>query len=203
MEHSPQPVGRQQLVQAIRDLQAGDTQVRVAIDGPCASGKSTLAQWLGRQLDCPVLRMDDFFLTPDLRTPERLAKPGENVDHERFSAQVLRPLCQGLPARFRPWDCHAGDFAPEQTVAPCPLFITEGVYSLRPDLRDFYQLKIWVQADWPTRRQRLLDRGGPGCLARFEQLWIPLEDAYFSAFQVRACCDYVVSGTSYEEAPRK
>ena len=127
MEHPSRSADRQQLVQVIRDLQAGDTQVRVAIDGPCASGKSTLAQWLGRQLGCPVLRMDDFFLTPDLRTPQRLAKPGENVDHERFFAQVLHPLCQGRPARFRPWDCHAGDFAPEQTVAPCPLFITEGV----------------------------------------------------------------------------
>ncbi len=202
MEHPSRSADRQQLVQVIRGLQARYTQVRVAIDGPCASGKSTLAQWLGQQLGCPVLRMDDFFLTPDLRTPQRLAKPGENVDHERFFAQVLQPLCQGRPARFRPWDCHAGDFAPEQTVAPCPLFITEGVYSLRPDLRDFYQLKIWVQADWPTRRQRLLDRGGEGCLARFEELWIPLEDAYFAAFQVEECCDYTVSGTSCGETPK-
>ena len=202
MEHPSRSADRQQLVQVIRGLQASYTQVRVAIDGPCASGKSTLAQWLGRQLGCPVLRMDDFFLTPDLRTPQRLAKPGENVDHERFFAQVLHPLCQGRPARFRPWDCHAGDFAPEQTVAPCPLFITEGVYSLRPDLRDFYQLKIWVQADWPTRRQRLLDRSGEGCLARFEELWIPLEDAYFAAFHVEECCDYVISGTSCGETPK-
>ena len=201
MEHLSRSADRQQLVQVIRGLQASYTQVRVAIDGPCASGKSTLAQWLGRQLGCPVLRMDDFFLTPDLRTPQRLAKPGENVDHERFFAQVLH-LCQGHPARFRPWDCHAGDFVPEQTVAPCPLFITEGVYSLRPDLRDFYQLKIWVQADWPTRRQRLLDRGGEGCLARFEELWIPLEDAYFTAFHVEECCDYVISGTSCGETPK-
>ena len=140
--------------------------------------------------------MDDFFLTPDLRTQERLSRPGENVDHQRFFTQALQPLCQGQPARFRPWDCHAGDFAPERTVAPCPLFITEGVYSLRPDLRDYYQLKLWVEADWPTRRQRLLARGGEFCLSRFQQLWIPLEDAYFNAFQVKECCDYAVSGTS-------
>lgn len=196
MEHTPQPIPPQDLLPVIRGLQQEHSQLRVALDGPCATGKSTLAQWLSRQLDCPVLRMDDFFLTPDLRTQERLAQPGENVDHERFFAQVLQPLCEGQTARFRPWDCHAGDFAPERTVAPCPLFITEGVYSLRPDLRDYYQLKLWVEADWPTRRQRLLDRGGQFCLDRFQQLWIPLEDAYFDAFQVKACCDYTVSGTA-------
>ena len=202
MEHTQQTADRRQLVQIIRGMQKEHPQLRIAIDGPCASGKSTLAQWLGQEMGCPVLRMDDFFLTPDLRTPERLARPGENVDHERFYAQALQPLCQGKPAVYRPWDCHAGDFAPVRTVAPCPLFITEGVYALRPDLRDVYQLKIWVEADWPTRRQRLLERGGENCLARFEQLWIPLEDTYFAAFRVKECCDLIVSGTSYEPPPR-
>ena len=196
MEHTPQPIAPQALLSVIRELQPMYSQLRIALDGPCATGKSTLAQWLSRQLNCPVLHMDDFFLTPDLRTQERLSRPGENVDHQRFFTQALQPLCQGQPARFRPWDCHAGDFALERTVAPCPLFITEGVYSLRPDLRDYYQMKLWVEADWPTRRQRLLARGGEFCLSRFQQLWIPLEDAYFNAFQVKECCDYAVSGTS-------
>lgn len=196
-QNTPQDLTRPQLLALIRQKSREFSQLRVAIDGPCASGKSTLAQWLAQNLDCPVLRMDDFFLTPDLRTPERLSRPGENVDHQRFLAQALRPLCAGQQASYRPWDCHQGGFAPEITVSPCPLFITEGVYALRPDLRDFYQLKVWVEADWPTRRQRLLDRGGEGCLARFQQLWIPLEDAYFQAFQVRSCCDCAVSGSSY------
>lgn len=198
-QHAPQHVTRQQLLELIKQRSLEHPQLRVAIDGPCASGKSTLAQWLAQALHCPVLRMDDFFLTPDLRTPERLSRPGENVDHKRFLDQALRPLCAGEQASYCPWDCHQGGFAPAITVPPCPLFITEGVYSLRPDLRDFYQLKIWVEVDWPTRQQRLLDRGGENCLARFQQLWIPLEDAYFDAFQVRSCCDYAVSGSSYAE----
>lgn len=46
--------------------------------------------------------MDDFFLLPQDRTPERLAKPGENVDHERFDREVLSPLCHGQTAVYRP-----------------------------------------------------------------------------------------------------
>ena len=58
--------------------------VFVAIDGPCASGKTTLAALLQRRFDGNVLHMDDFFLRPEQRTPERFAEPGGNVDRERF-----------------------------------------------------------------------------------------------------------------------
>ena len=115
MEHTPQPITPQALLSVIRELQPMHSQLRVALDGPCATGKSTLAQWLSRQLDCPVLRMDDFFLTPDLRTQERLSRPGENVDHQRFFTQALQPLCQGQPARFRP-----GTVTPETSPRSAP-----------------------------------------------------------------------------------
>lgn len=65
--------------------------LRVAIDGPCASGKSTLGQLLAGVYGCPLIRMDDFFLRPEQRSPERLAQPGGNVDYERFSREVLSP----------------------------------------------------------------------------------------------------------------
>lgn len=162
--------------------------VRVAIDGPCASGKSTLAAALSEIYGCPVIHMDDFFLRPEQRSPERLALPGENVDHERFSEQVLVPLLNGRPVQYRPWRCHEGAFGPEVTITPAPLTVVEGCYSLRPDLRDAFQLRIWVEASGDTRRQRLLDRGGPECLTSFEQRWIPLENHYFDRFQVKQCC---------------
>ena len=162
--------------------------LRVAIDGPCASGKSTLAAALSELYGCPVIHMDDFFLRPEQRSPERLALPGENVDHERFSRQVLTPLLDGHPVQYRPWRCHEGAFGPEVTIDPVPLTVVEGCYSLRPDLRDAFQLRIWVEASEDTRRQRLLDRGGEACLASFEQRWIPLENHYFDHFQVKQSC---------------
>lgn len=172
----------------IRHLLSVHSQIRVAIDGPCASGKSTLGQSLARTFSCPLIHMDDFFLRPDQRTPTRLAEPGGNVDYERFDREVLSPLCAGGTARYRPWRCHSETFGPEITVAPCPLVIIEGSYSLRRELRDRYHLRIWLEAPWEVRRNRLLERGGPGCLARFEQLWIPLENRYFSVCKVPECC---------------
>ena len=166
----------------------------IAIDGPCASGKSTLGETLSDIYRCPLIHMDDFFLRPEQRTPERLAQPGGNVDYERFDREVLSPLRRGEPARYRPWHCHSGEFGPEITVPPGPLTIVEGSYSLRPDLREGYPLRIWVEAPWAVREQRLLERGGPGCLARFSELWIPMEDRYFDACQVKDCCHLILSG---------
>ena len=56
----------------------------VAIDGRCASGKSTLAAYLKSALACSVIHMDHFFLQPHQRTEKRLREPGGNVDYERF-----------------------------------------------------------------------------------------------------------------------
>lgn len=167
--------------------------LRAAIDGPCASGKSTLGQTLVRIYGCPLLHMDDFFLRPDQRTEARLAQPGGNVDAERFFGEVLGPLCRNETARYRPWRCRDGDFGPERTVDPSPLIVVEGSYSLRPDLREAYGLRIWVEAPWPVREQRLAQRG-PGCLERFKQVWVPLENQYFQACRVKECCHITVSG---------
>lgn len=182
------------VVQAIENRMAAYPNVRVAIDGPCASGKSTLGDTLSRLYRCPLLHMDDFFLRPEQRTPEQLAEPGGNVDHARFQEEFLLPLTHGEAAHYRPWRCHSGDFGPEVTVFPSPVTIVEGSYSLRPDLREAYHLRIWVEATWQARKERILGRGGPGCLARFKELWIPMEDRYFSACKVRECCHLTVSG---------
>jgi len=186
---------RQQYAQYIPLLTAIDRQlasgapVRVAIDGPCASGKSTLGTVLNAIYGCPVVHMDDFFLRPEQRTPERLAQPGGNVDYERFDREVLSPLCKGTAASYRPWQCSTGSFGPKLIVEPSPLLVVEGCYSLRMDLRDCYTLRVWLEAPWEVRRLRLLERGGPSCLEMFQNHWIPMEDRYFQAQQVQSCCD--------------
>lgn len=181
------------ILAAIDREMARRDHVRLAIDGPCASGKSTLAKTLADIYRCPVVHMDDFFLQPHQRTPERLAQPGGNVDYERFDAQVLSPLYRNEAARYRPWRCRTGDLGPEITLCPTPLMVFEGSYSLRPDLRERYHLRIWTEAPWETRLERIAQRG-PGCTARFQQVWIPLEDRYFAACQVKECCQLVWNG---------
>lgn len=175
-------------VLSIDRVMASQSRLLVAIDGPCASGKSTLGSALAEIYNCPLIHMDDFFLRPEQRTPQRLAQPGGNVDHERFSREVLTPLLAGASVRYRPFLCHSGQFGPEVMVPASPMTVVEGCYCLRPDLRDAFDVRIWLEAPWETRRQRLLARDGADSLSRFEQQWIPLENNYFDHFHVAECC---------------
>ncbi|MBQ8389890.1 MAG: hypothetical protein IJX52_02795 [Oscillibacter sp.] len=161
----------------------------VAIDGGAGSGKSTLAGELQRIYDCPVFHMDDFFLRPHQRTPERLDTPGGNVDHERFLSEVLLPWSRGETVRYRRWDCHAQAFCPTAELPPAPLAIVEGSYSCHPALREHYGLTVFLSVSPALQRRRIEGRNAPEVRQRFFDLWIPLEQRYFEAFNIPGHCD--------------
>lgn len=179
------------LLEAI-DALMGVTAPLVAIDGPCAGGKSTLAKRLKELYpEAAVYHMDDFFLQPSMRTPQRLAEPGGNVDRERFLREVLIPLSQGVPFTYHVYDCQRDSLTPVE-ANPAPLSIIEGAYSLHPDLRDHYDLKVFLDVPPDEQIKRILVRNGERMAQRFFREWIPMENAYFEAFAVRGASDLML-----------
>ena len=132
------------LLRRIRALAAAQPRVLVAIDGRCAAGKTTLAASLQAQLECNVFHMDDFFLRPEQRTPERLHQPGGNVDFERFLTEVLRPLYDGDPVTYRPYDCHTQQLRAPVCAEARTVNLIEGSYSCHPALWDLYDLHVFL-----------------------------------------------------------
>lgn len=163
------------------------TPFLVAIEGRCASGKTTLAAELARRLGASLIHMDDFFLRPEQRTPARLAIPGENIDHERFLSEVLLPLRAGKPFAYRPFSCRSQTLTAPVTVEPGPIAIVEGVYSCHPDLRKHYDLRLFLTVDPEEQMRRLYARDGDYAEV-FRDRWIPLEELYFSSCGVEDCC---------------
>ena len=163
----------------IDELLAAKDTVIVAIDGKCTSGKTTLAFKLAELYDCNVFHMDDFFLRPEQRTPERFAEVGGNVDYERFLEEVLLPLKSSKTFSYRPFDCSTFTLADPIQVSPKKLNIIEGTYSHHPYFGNPYDLKLVLQVDKATQRQRILQR--PAFLhQRFFEEWIPMENRYFA-----------------------
>lgn len=168
--------------------------VLVAIDGSCTAGKTTLASELERRYDCNVFHMDDFFLRPEQKTPQRLAEPGGNVDYERFREEVLLPLQTGQNFSYRPYDCSTGGLKAPVAVTPRCINIIEGTYSHHPYFGDAYDLKVFLQVSEEVRRQRILLR--PAFLhSRFFEQWIPMEQKYFSCFSVAEGSDLMAMPT--------
>lgn len=198
MPHDIPPTDRAALVESsIRSLWPSKATLVVAIDGRCASGKTTLAAALAERLNGLIFHMDDFFLRPEQRTPERLATPGENVDHERFFDEVLRPLRNGRPLTYRPYDCHACTLLAPVTIDPSQtrLILVEGSYSCHPYLWPFYDLRVFSDISPDLQAERIRARNGAEMAKRFAERWIPLEEAYFTAYDLRNRCDLYLPAT--------
>ena len=179
----------------------------LAIDGRCASGKTTIATELAHTLNADLIHMDDFFLRPEQRTPERLAIPGENIDHERFLTEVLEPLRAGKNFTYRPFSCETMAMGEPVTVQPTHITIVEGSYACHTALREHYDLCIFMTVDPTEQMKRLRERNGPYAEV-FKTRWIPLEEAYFSSCSVEEFCALTLQydakdGLTYKETSAK
>lgn len=189
------------LCRRIDQLLTQRPQTLVAIDGACGSGKTTLAKQLQARYGGHVLQMDHFFLRPEQRTPARFAEPGGNVDYERFLAEVLTPLQADEPFYYRPFDCKTGQMGEGIEVLPGPLYIIEGSYSLHPTLVSAYHLNVFLTVDPAEQLRRLALRDGGRLLQRFRDEWIPMEQRYFTHYEIAKQCDFVMDTTKREQQP--
>lgn len=182
-----------EILEAITALLSKRERIIAAIDGRCAAGKTTLAHALQGELSCNVFHMDDFFLRPEQRTQERLNTPGGNVDYERFLKEVLLPIKSGGAASFRPYSCKTGELGAELTLAENAVNIVEGSYACHPALWEHYDLHIFLDVDPDEQLRRIEKRNGKEAAQRFKALWIPLEEKYFSAFEIAEKCELKLS----------
>lgn len=166
-------------------------RVILAIEGGSASGKTTLSQLLQAVYGCTVFHMDDFFLQPQQRTKKRFAQPGGNVDRERFLAEVLLPLSKGEKVQYRRFDCSTFSMMPPVTIVPEKLSVVEGAYSMHPELAGYYDFSVFLNIDPVFQKKRILNRNTPELAERFFREWIPLEQHYFEALQVRKRCEMI------------
>ena len=174
-------------------LRTEQDPILVAVDGPCGSGKTTLAALLAACYDCSVFHADDFYLRPEQRTPERFREAGGNMDRERLEEEVLRPLSLRQDVLYRRYSHPARAIVSETPVPYRRVNIIEGSYTLHPQLRHFYDLKIVLDISPEHQLQRLKRRESQKSLEAFREQWIPLEQAYAAATDLPGCADLIYS----------
>lgn len=159
--------------------------VVVAIDGMAGSGKSVLGQMLSEIYSCSLFHMDDFFLQPHQRTPERFAEPGGNVDYERFKLEVLDHLADKDGLWYRKYDCSTQSLQEKEFVPYNKLVVIEGAYSLHPHFEDRADIAFFLEIPAELQVERILKRNGEWMLKRFVEEWIPMEYKYFDEYKIR------------------
>lgn len=183
----------EKLINEIQKIILQKGRITIAIDGPCASGKTTLASALSKKFGAQIIHTDDFFLPFDMRTEERLSQAGGNVHYERFADEVVAGIKKGESFVYGIFDCGTGVVSKSEPIYPHKNIIIEGAYSLHPEIPDdIYDLKIFIETDIETQLERILNRNGAKALETFKSKWIPFENRYFDEYKIKWKCDIIL-----------
>jgi uridine kinase len=201
------------LAEAIRSITTAHP-LRVAIDGPPAAGKTTLADELAvvlRARDRDVIRATiDDFLFPRAQRYRRGQYSAEGCyfdahDHATLCRVLLDPLGPGGDRRFQ----HAvydrdtdTPSSPLATTAPADaVLLFDGVFLLRPELIDRWDLRIFVSVPFEQTVDRARDRGtalagSTADTTEIERSWrnryIPSQQLYFATARPTDHADIIV-----------
>ena len=172
---------------------SSNKRIVVAIDGKCASGKTTAAELICEIFGGEIIHLDDFFLPPTMRTSERLSEPGGNLHRERFIDEVIPNLKNNKPFSYRQFNCSKMSYSGTPRQIPhCNLIICEGSYSLHPSFGKYYDIAIFSDINADEQIHRIRTRDGEYMLTRFINEWIPMENKYFDTFNIKSKCDYSI-----------
>lgn len=177
----------------IEELLLSKGRVCVAIDGGAATGKTTLASLLAEKYGGEIVNMDDFFLRPEQRTPERFAEAGGNFDRERFLEEVIPFMGKREAFSYRVFDCSRMCLNGKAEISAAPLVIVEGSYSHHPTFAACFDLRVFLRLDEEERKRRIIARNGERSETFFTR-WIPLENRYFETFEIEKKADIVIRG---------
>ncbi|GAA1793293.1 hypothetical protein GCM10009682_13960 [Luedemannella flava] len=190
--------------------------LRVAVDGPDAAGKTTLAADLARVLAGvrePVRVSIDGFHRPRAERRRRgdLSPEGyyrDSFDYQSVLDEVLTPLGADGERWYRPqvFD-HRRDApvdAPARVAPAGGVLLFEGVFLLRPELRGHWDLAVYldIAPEESVRRALLRDAGlfgGPAATReRYQARYLPGQELYRAEADPRGHADVVIDNTDPE-----
>jgi uridine kinase len=185
--------------------------VRVAVDGPDAAGKTTLADELAcalRAVGRPVLRVgvDDFHHPRRLRHRRGPLSPEgylhDCFDHEALRRLVLDPLGPAGDGRYvralMDYESEARRHGPAEPAPPGAVLLVDGVFLLTDALRSSWEVSIYVDVTPEESLRRALVRdvrifGTPEVVReRYTRRYLPGQRLYRAAARPAETADVVV-----------
>jgi len=161
----------------------------VGIDGLGGSGKTTFGEVLKSRIsDCTVIQLDDFY-----------SPISKSADILRLKEQVLLPFSKRKEAGFQIYDWRTGTLSDWKILQPKGVILLEGVYALHKDIRNYYDIKIWIEypAEWGFQRGVLRDIQGDGVdnSDKWKSDWMPAEARYKRDQMPERSADFIVDGS--------
>ena len=191
--------------------------LRVGIDGVDASGKTTLADSLAdylRSLNLNVIRASiDGFHNPKVIRYEKGRNSPEGYYRDSFNNKaiidnLLAPLGENGDLKYKKavfdFKTDSEVVLPLETAKPDSILIMDGVFLFRPELVSFWDLKIFLEADFKITVYTAKKRDGyllgseNEILEKYEQRYVPGQKLYFEEAKPREKADIIIDNSDFE-----
>lgn len=161
----------------------------LCVDGRAGSGKTTLGHAVHRAATelgaARLIHMDDLY--------EGWSGLGNDLT-ARIDSELLGPLREDRPGRYRRYDWEREQFAEWHTVEPADMLVVEGVGSGASAYHESITTLVWVEAPRELRIKRGMARDGEAVLDKW-LLWMDDEDVLFARERTRERAGVLVDGT--------
>lgn len=192
------------------DRLARGRRVVVAIDGPDAAGKTGLADAVAQKVSRPTLRVsiDDWHHRRELRLRRGEESPvgyyQDSFDYQTLSGQLLEPFRAGASrVQSTRYDviADAPSAAETEVGSPTAALLLDGVFLLRPELRDHWDLSIYLHVPESVTLARAVVRdagllgGAEQVRRRYRRRYLPGQALYRAAASPLERADVVIDNS--------
>lgn len=155
-----------------------------ALEGKCASGKTTLSSKLE---NVTIIDVDEFFLRKELKTEQRLNEIGGNIDYDLYE-ECLKKIKPNCTICYKIFDCQTQEYTTKEVVIKDKVLLV-GVYSYHQKVRKYIDKLLYLIVDEKIQYERLKQRV---MFNRFITEWVPLENKYFNSYDFIANADILI-----------
>jgi uridine kinase len=154
------------LADAIEQLHPG-RRAMVAVDGPDAAGKTTLAAAVAARVSRPVVTasIDDWHHPQEVRYRRGRSSPDgyyrDSFDVAGLVAHLLTPFAEGAATVTTAWhdvECDVPAVVRQCDVPASAGLLFDGVFLQRPELRDRWDLTVYLDVPADVTVARALER---------------------------------------------
>ena len=193
LTRSPQ---RERLLNAVADLINNPLDGRIfrlAVDGIDGAGKTTFSDELagalqGRSQTVIRASVDAFHNTKAKRYKRGLTSPEgffrDSYNYDEFKKALLDPLSPGGSGTYRTaiFDLASDSFisTPQAQALPNSIFVLDGIFLHRPELRDYWDFSIFLDVDFNVSvpRMALRDAGSPDPMSSRNRRYVEGQNLY-------------------------
>lgn len=195
-----------------------DSPLLVGIDGIDASGKTTLAEELATELKKShrsVIRasIDRFHNPKSVRYAKGEHSPEgyyfDSFNYKAITEVLLDPLSSGkLYYKTGVFDYRTDTevILPVQTATKNSILIIEGIFLFRPELINYWDIKIFININFKISIERAVKRvtekeyigSEEEIIKKYKTRYIPAQQLYFEQAQPKEKTDIVVDNNDFE-----